>query len=129
MARIPVREEQAGALVLNTESAGLYTEQFFQLCRDNPELRLELSARKELVIMTLPGGKTGRRNALICTQLTQWAETNMTGPVFGPLTLFALPNGALRAPDASWVRADRWSVLTDEQQEGRPGCARTSSWN
>jgi Uma2 family endonuclease len=120
MARVPLREEQTGAVVLNIEGAGLSPEQFFQLCSDNPELHLELSARKELVIMTLPGGKTGRRNTLICTQLTQWAESHRTGPVFGPSTLFALPNGALRAPDASWIRGERWNTLTDEQQEGAP---------
>jgi Uma2 family endonuclease len=120
MARVPFKEEQAGTLVLNIEAAGLSQEQFFSLCNDNPELHLELSARKELVIMTLRGGKTGRRNTLICARLTQWAENHAAGPVFGPLTLFVLPNGAMRAPDASWVRDDRWNALTDEQQEGAP---------
>ncbi len=120
MERIPFIEEQAGALVLNVESAALSPEQFFQLCTDNPELHLELSARKELVIMTLPGGKTGLRNTFICTRLTNWAETHGMGPIFGPLTLFVLPNGAMRAPDASWVRKNRWDLLTIEQQESAP---------
>jgi hypothetical protein len=99
MARVPIIEEQTGALILNMEGAGLSSEQFFQLCLDNPELHLELSARKELVIMTLPGGKTGLRNTGICTQLTNWSQKTGSGPVFGPLTLFVLPNGAMRAPD------------------------------
>ena len=120
MAKVPLTEEQIGTIVLNVQGAGLTPQQFFRLCTDNPELHLELSARKELVIMTLPGGKTGRRNTLICSRLTDWAESNGTGPVFGPLTLFALPNGAMRAPDASWIRSDRWDALTDEQQEGAP---------
>ena len=29
-------------------------------------------------------------------------------------------NGAKRAPDASWLRRDRWDALTDEQQETAP---------
>ena len=120
MARVPIIEEQAGALILNFEGAGLSSEQFFQLCVDNPELHLELSARNELVIMTLPGGKTGLRNTQICKQLIIWADNNDAGPVFGPLTLFVLPNGAMRAPDASWVRKDRWDALTDAQQESAP---------
>jgi Uma2 family endonuclease len=120
MARVPIIEEQAGALILNVEAAGLSSEQFFQLCLDNPELHLELSARKELVITTLPGGKTGLRNTAICTQLTIWSQKTGSGPVFGPLTLFVLPNGAMRAPDASWVRKDRWDALTDTQQESAP---------
>jgi Uma2 family endonuclease len=73
-----------------------------------------------LVITTLPGGKTGLRNTAICTQLTIWSQKTGSGPVFGPLTLFVLPNGAMRAPDASWVRKDRWDTLTDTQQESAP---------
>ncbi|MEY3066088.1 MAG: hypothetical protein RLZZ532_2880 [Cyanobacteriota bacterium] len=30
---------------------------------------------------------------------------------------FTLPNGADRAPDASWVSRERWESLTPEQQD------------
>ena len=122
MARVPFTEEQvmADSLVLNVETVGLSDEQFFELCRDNRELHLELTAQKELVIMTLPGGKTGRRNMAICYCLEDWAKREGTGITFVPLTLFVLPNGAKRAPDASWLRRDRWDALTGEQQEAAP---------
>ena len=47
MAKVPSIEEhvKTGKLVLNAESVGLSPEQFFRLCRDNPELRLEVAAR------------------------------------------------------------------------------------
>ena len=122
MARGPLTEEEviADSLVLNVETVGLSDEQFFQLCLDNRELHLELTAQKELVIMTLPGGKTGRRNEIICRRLGNWAEQDGTGITFVPLTLFILPSGAKRAPDASWLRRERWDTLTDEQQEKAP---------
>lgn len=122
MASLPLTEESVGAacVVLNVEKVGLTPEQFFQLCSDNPELLLELTAQKELVIMTLPGGMTGRRNTQICYFLEDWAKRNGTGPSFVPLTLFVLPNGAMRAPDASWIRRERWDALTDEQRESAP---------
>ncbi len=122
MARVPLTEEQVefDSLVLNVDKVGLSQEQFFELCRDNRELHLELTAQKELVIMALPGGKTGRRNTIICTRLANWAEKAATGVTFVPLTLFVLPNGAMRAPDASWVRNERWEALTDDQQESAP---------
>jgi Uma2 family endonuclease len=100
------------------ENVGLTDEQFVELCADNRELHLELTAQKELVIMTLPGPKTGRRNNDICYAPTDWAKKDGTGITFAPFTLFALPNGAKRAPDASWLRRVRWEALTDEQQEG-----------
>jgi hypothetical protein len=36
--------------VLNIESVGLSPEQFFRLCSDNPDLRLELTAQKEIIV-------------------------------------------------------------------------------
>jgi len=122
MANVPLTEELVAddLLVLNVEKVGLTDEQFVELCLDNRELHLELTARKELVIMTLPGGKTGRRGTHICTNLENWARQNGTGITFVPFTLFLLPNGARRAPDASWLRRDRWDALTDEQQEKIP---------
>src|SRR5262249_48959063 len=80
-------------------------------------LRLELSAQKELIIMTLPGGRKSRRNTLITTNLTNWTTKDVTGLAFGPDCLFALPNGAFRAPDASWILRTRWDALSTEEQE------------
>ena len=34
-------------ITINVESVGLRPRQFFQLCRDNPDRRIELTAQKE----------------------------------------------------------------------------------
>ena len=122
MARVPLTEEQVTEdfVVLNVEKVGLSDEQFVELCSDNRELHLELTAQKELVIMSPPGGKTGRRATIICNDLENWAKRDGRGITFVPFTLFALPNGAKRAPDASWVSREKWNSLTDAQQEGIP---------
>jgi Uma2 family endonuclease len=119
MARVPLTEEQVAddLVLLNFEKVGLSDEQFVELCNDNRDFHLELTAQKELMIMTLPGGKTGRRNAIITSRLENWAEKDGTGITFSPMTLFALPDGARRAPDASWLKKERWEALTDEEQE------------
>ncbi len=64
MERTPVIEQQSmtGSLILNVENVGLTSDQFLQLCSDNRDLRFELTAQKELVIMPLPGANTSRRN-------------------------------------------------------------------
>jgi len=76
MARVPLTEEQIADdfVLLNFEKAGLSDEQFVELCGDNRDFHLEFTAQKELVIMTLPGGKTGRRNDIISRRLGNWAE-------------------------------------------------------
>jgi Uma2 family endonuclease len=37
--------------------------------------------------------------------------------VFDSSTLFILPNGARRSPDAAWVTHARWDVLSDAEQD------------
>ena len=122
MASVPLTEEQVteDLVVLNVEKAGLSDDQFIELCSDNRDFHLELTAQKELLIMTPPGPKTGRRNEVISTDLAIWARQNGTAITFAPSTLFRLPNGAMRALDASWLRREKWDALTDEQQEKIP---------
>jgi Uma2 family endonuclease len=104
-------------VVLNAENVGLTPEQFYRLCGDNPELRIELTAQKEIIIMSPTGSKTGWRCAEILRQLANWAKDDGTGLVFDSNTGFTLPNGAERSPDASWIERRRWDALTREQQE------------
>ena len=66
------------------------------------------------------GGTTGWRNAKLTQRLTSWAEADGTGLTFDSSTVFALPNGARRSPDAAWVLRERWEVLTEEEQERFP---------
>ncbi len=66
--------------------------------------------------MTPTGGKTSTRNSRIVTLLSMWAEADGTGVVFDSSGGFTLPNGAVRSPDASWVKKSRLTVLTDKQK-------------
>ena len=92
-------------------------DQFYQLCQDNPEVKLERNAQGELIIMSPTGGGTGNRNFKLIQQLANWTESNGTGIGFDSSTGFQLPNGANRSPDASWIPLDKWNSLTSEQQE------------
>jgi Uma2 family endonuclease len=93
-------------LLLNIQSVHLTDEQFYQLCQDNPDLRFELTAQRELVIMPPTGSKTGWRNSKINQRLANWAEADGSGIAFDSSTGFTLPNGAKRSPDAAWVRGE-----------------------
>lgn len=105
-------------LRLNFQSIEPTDEQFYQLCRDNPDVRFELTAQRELVIMAPTGSKTGWRNSRLNQRLANWAEQDGTGLCFDSSTGFTLPNGAKRSPDASWLKRERWDALTPGQQEG-----------
>jgi Uma2 family endonuclease len=95
-------------------------DQFYQLCRNNPDLKFERNAHGELIVMPPTGGETGRRNTNLIIDVGNWNRRAQLGQVFDSSTCFKLPNGADRSPDVSWIRQDRWDALTLEQKEKFP---------
>lgn len=95
----------------------LTDEQFFQLCQQNRDLRFERTAKGEILIMPPTGGETSNRNIELAFQLQAWSRQNNQGLAFDSNGGFILPNGAVRSPDVSWVRRDRWDALTPQQRE------------
>ncbi|MGD1713800.1 Uma2 family endonuclease [Dapis sp. BLCC M172] len=94
----------------------LTKEQFWQLCRENDDLRFEQTANGDLIIMPPTGSSTGKINADLIYQLMAWRRQNNLGEVFDSNSGFLLPNGAKRSPDASWIKQERWDALTSEEQ-------------
>src|SRR5437016_5501009 len=86
-------------------------EDFFELCQENRDLRIERNSDGDLVIMPPTGSETGSLNAEFTTELTNWARKDGTGKVFDSSTGFTLPNGATRSPDAAWITLARWKAL------------------
>ncbi|MBW4442570.1 MAG: Uma2 family endonuclease [Plectolyngbya sp. WJT66-NPBG17] len=91
-------------------------EQFYEFCQVNRDLRIERTATGEVIVMPPVFSDTGNRNSKITTQLGNWAEQDGTGEGFDSSAGFTLPNGAMRSPDASWIRLERWNALTAEQK-------------
>ena len=92
--------------------------QFTELAYLNRDLRLERTTAGELIIMPPTGGETGRKNLRLGAQVVIWNNRYQLGEAFDSSTGFRLPTGAIRSPDVSWVRADRWAALTEEQRAG-----------
>jgi len=92
--------------------------ELLELCRRNPELRIERTAEGDLIVMSPAGGESARRNARLVAALVNWADEDSTGLVYDSSGGFILPNGAMRSPDAAWVRKARLSGLSEEQREG-----------
>jgi Uma2 family endonuclease len=91
---------------------------FLDLCRANPDYRIELNGRGEIEIMPPTGIRTGRKNAKLISALTAWAEQEGSGETFDSSTGFRLADGATRSPDASWVRRERLDRLPFSEKDG-----------
>ncbi len=95
-------------------------EQFYELCMANKDVAMERSPEGELIIMSPVGGGSGRKEADYITDLSLWNRQAGLGVVFSSSTVFKLPGGGDRSPDAAWVSQARWDALTLEEQEKFP---------
>jgi Uma2 family endonuclease len=101
----------------------LSDEQFYHLCQNNRELKFERTAKGELIIMSPVGGESGNREADLIIDLGIWNRQTRLGYTFSSSTIFKLPNGADRSPDAAWIKCQRWEALTPEQRRKFPPIA------
>ena len=123
------RQEQAQAQPASPEPYGpialrlppnvqLTDDLLAELSSLNDALRLERNAQGELEILPPANPPTGRQNSRVTARLDNWAEIDDRGEVYDSSTGFTLPNGAIRSPDACWIRKSRLEELTEEQKEG-----------
>jgi Uma2 family endonuclease len=112
-----IRDTSEYQLTLDLRSVPLTDTQFYQLCRDNPELRMELTSEGRLVVMGPTGAKTSWRKSKLTQRLGNSADADGHGVAFDSNAGFTLPNGAKRSPDGAWVHLEAWEALSDEEQE------------
>ncbi|MDJ1182932.1 Uma2 family endonuclease [Roseofilum casamattae] len=119
MVRTPVKAETETLFLELPKTLKLYVtpEQFAALAARNRELRLERTARGELIVNPPTGWETGKRNSRISGELyLWWCNAGEPGEVFESSTGLILPNGANLSPDACWVSPERWDGLTGEEK-------------
>ncbi len=104
-------------LILAPGPLKIRDDEFYAFCQANRDVRIERTAKGEILIMAPAGGETGSRNSEINYELRRWARQDETGVVFDAATGFILPNGAMRAPDAAWVLRSRLAQLTPAQKQ------------
>ena len=92
-------------------------EQFYQFCILNPELRVERTADKIIVIMPPTNSDTGNRNAELLVDIGIWNRQKKSGKIFDSSTGFKLPNGAEVSPDVAWIANERWKVIPEDQKQ------------
>lgn len=86
------------ALTLNLSPViRLNDDNFYSLCGANPDVKLERTARGELVVMLLAAGEGGIGEVDSITDLNIWNRATKLGVVFSSSTGFKLPSSADRS--------------------------------
>jgi len=111
MTNATVPKSSGDALLLDVSHAKLIvtSEQFDQLCIDNPDLRLELTKDGELIVMAPTGGESGERNLNLAIDLGIWNRQSNLGRAFDSSTGydFTACGGGKLSPDLSWIEKSR----------------------
>jgi Uma2 family endonuclease len=99
--------------LLNTQSITLHVtrEQFDVLCHDNPELRLELTATGELIVMPPVALASSEKNGDLFGEVWTWNRQTRLGKVYDSSGGFTLPNGALKSADVMWLQQSKVDAL------------------
>ncbi|MFN6465679.1 MAG: Uma2 family endonuclease [Nostoc sp. DedVER02] len=111
---IPMVLQLQPAMSTTGYAYALTEDQFYEFCQLNRDFRIERNAVGELVIMSLTDAETSQRNFEIIGQLGIWTKQDSTGVGFGSSGGFTLLNGAVRSPDAAWIKRDRWEAIPSE---------------
>ena len=106
-------------VAVNIHSADLYVTpaQFDRLCRDNPDLRLELTKEGKLIVMAPTFGESGKRNLSLAMQVGNWNERTQLGTAFDSSTGydFSAIGGGKLSPDVSWIENSRLEGVSLKQ--------------
>jgi Uma2 family endonuclease len=104
-------------LDVSTTTLTVTPEQFLSLCLKNPDLRLELTPNRELIVMvpTLP--ISGKRNGDLSGQVWYWNRQTNLGEAFDSSTGydFTTVEGGMPSPDCSWIEKSRLEGVSLEK--------------
>lgn len=89
---------------------------FFEWLAMQEDMVVERDKDRNIIFMSPTGYKYGKYNEEISSQLWLWNKKTKLGEAFDSSTGFTLPNGAVRSPDASWIKKERWQALTEAEK-------------
>jgi Uma2 family endonuclease len=84
-------------------------EQFDRLCIDNPDLRLELTKDRKLIVMAPAGGESSEKNFDLVLEVGIWNRQSGLGRAFDSSCGYDLTaiGGGTSSPDVSWIEKSR----------------------
>ncbi|GMT49107.1 MAG: hypothetical protein IEMM0008_0646 [bacterium] len=86
-------------------------DKLFEFCIQNRETRIERTWEGKIILMLPVGGEGGVRESTLTYYVFHWNKKSKLGKVLSPSGGFILPSGAMRSPDVSFIKMDRWKAI------------------
>ncbi|MBK8969135.1 MAG: Uma2 family endonuclease [Lewinellaceae bacterium] len=86
--------------------------EFQAFCQQNPDLRIEQDKNGNILIMPPVSFDSGNFESEMMVSLGIWNRQAESGKTFSSATLFILPNGEKRMPDAAWISLEKTAQLS-----------------
>lgn len=102
---------------LNNVRPPMSDEEFEEFCLANPSLTIEQDKNGNIFIMAPVSYDSGNYESESIADLVIWNRKTKLGKTFSPSTLFYLPDGEKRMPDAAWIRMEKHRSLTKSQRK------------
>jgi Uma2 family endonuclease len=100
-----------------TEPFRFSNEEFFTLCANNPELRLEKDQYGNIILMSPTGMNSSFLNGTLFAEIYFWNKTVKAGKVLDSNGGITLPDGSVRAADVAFISHEKLSKLSEEEKE------------
>ena len=94
----------------------LSRKQLERFCVLNSDLRIEQTAKGELIIMPPTFSDTGWQNAKLTAAFVTWAEKH-GGVVGDSQTGYTMPKGGMLSPDVSWISPERFEQIPKREHK------------
>ena len=100
--------------------AGFSDDEFFRFCQENELARIERTANREIIIMPPAGFESSYSSGQAFGSLLIWNRQHRQGRVLESSVGYALADGAVLSPDASWVSPERMAAISPVELQKFP---------
>lgn len=95
----------------------LSEEEFIEFCLHNPNLKIEQDKNGNLTIMSPVSLDSGNYESEVGIDLGLWNRKTKLGKTYSSSTMFILPDGEKRMPDAAWISKEKIKKLSRWQRK------------
>ncbi len=99
------------------EANKISVDEFWDFCVQNDKLQIELTKENEITITFPKGFDFSQKSLELLLQFSEWEKTHQTGIVFNHLVGYVLPTSLIFSPSFSWIKKERFEILSKEQKE------------